>query len=328
MTKVLLQALETALLSYQKRRGGADTLFVNRVKLFGYVSLVDDSGNDRGRLYARNHWSGKQTNSGKFSTIRVRLGEGAELEFARLILVFGTTLTDARGEHFPPEQLVLVRTFDRKVVTRTSIGQRWHEAQLTTPSGDRGHHVLSLSDVVDAWHLAPDVNYPHKSGHYIASNFIFSFVTADGRSQAAAGGDEATNHIITVADCGVTDPRQHQGHAVGQFQSPTEGTYAGWLPVTEPPGPAEFRAGLHVSKKKPKRDIVAHRCTNLGWKIGKLKGRVSKAPRLRKEKAAAEMYKVQYPDASDCEFHTLAAADYGVNAGNCWVFLRPPTAAS
>ena len=55
---------------------------------------------------------------------------------------------------------------------------------------------------------------------------------------------------------------------------------------------------------------------------------MSKAPRLRKEKAAAEMYKVQYPDASDCEFHTLAAADYGVNAGNCWVFLRPPTAAS
>lgn len=42
---------------------------------------------------------------------------------------------------------------------------------------------------------------------------------------------------------------------------------------------------------------------------------MSKAPRLRKEKAAAEMYKVQYPDASDCEFHTLAAADYGVNAG-------------
>ncbi len=107
--------------------------------------------------------------------------------------------------------------------------------------------------------------------------------------------------------------------------------------MTEPPGPAEFRAGLRhasVSKKKLKRDIVAHRCTNLGWKIGKLKGRESKATslRLRKEKAAAEMYKVKYyypqADASDCESHTLAAADYGVNAGNCWVFLRPPTAAS
>jgi hypothetical protein len=31
---------------------------------------------------------------------------------------------------------------------RTSIGQRWREAQLTTPSGDRasGYHVLSLSE--------------------------------------------------------------------------------------------------------------------------------------------------------------------------------------
>ncbi len=53
-----------------------------------------------------------------------------------------------------------------------------------------------------------------------------------------------------------------------------------------------------------------------------------KAPsvRLRKEKAAAEMYKVKYPDASDCEFHTLAAAE--VLWSERWQLLGVSTAAA
>ena len=319
---ILSQVLEPALLRYQKGRGGADKLSVRRLQLFGYVSLVDDSGCDRGRVHATNFWqSGKRFEHGKFNTIRIRIGDEDKPEFALLMLVFRVTLTDAEGEDYQPECLVLVRKFDREVVRQSASGQTWRETRLKWPSGDRGFYVQPLHTVVDAWHLAPDVNHAPNSGRFIANDFVFSFISTKD-SQDVAEGDAATTG---ATGCGLSSAAQTQPEeqAIGTFKSPNSGTYAQWVAVTEPPPAAQFKRGLHLSKQ-PRRNVVAHRSDTLGWRIGVLTGRVSKKPRSPKDKPIAGLYKVVYPDMPALETYDLLPTSYGVNSR--WVFLQQPGA--
>ena len=315
----MLQVLTSALLRYQTSRGGAETLSVRRVQLFGYLSLVDSSGFDRGRVNATTFWqSRKRFPHGKFNTIRVRIDNADEPEFARLLLVFGATLTNSSGEDFPPEQLVLVRKFDRKVVPQAASGQAWRETRLKWPSNDRGYYVLPLRDIVDAWHLVPDVNHARNSGHYIANDFIFSLVSTEG-SRVVAGSDTTTNSA-TVFGLNSAAQTHHEEQTIGPFESPISGTYARWVAATEPPSPAQFDRGLHLSK--PPRNVIAHRSDTVGWKIGVLRGRVSKSPKCARDKPLAGLYKVKYPDRLHFEMHALLPTNYGVDSR--WVLLEKP----
>ena len=110
---------------------------------------------------------------------------------------------------------------------------------------------------------------------------------------------------------------------MGPFESASTGTYARWAAVTEPPSAAQFERGLHLSK--PPRNVIAHRSDTVGWKIGVLRGRVSKSPKCARDKPLAGMYKVKYPDRRHFETHALLSTNYGVNSR--WVLLeRPGTA--
>ena len=309
-----MQVLTSALLRYQTSRGGAETLSVRRVQLFGYVSLVDSSGFDRGRVHATTFWqSRKRFPHGKFNTIRVRIGN--ELEFARLLLVFGATLSKASGEDFPPEQLVLVRKLDREEVGQAASGQAWRETRLKWPSNDHGYYVLPMRDIVDAWHLVPDVNHARNSGHYIANDFIFSLVSTEGNRVVA--GSDTTANSATLNSAAQT---HHEEQAIGPFEPPVSGTYARWVAVAEPPSAAQFERGLHLSK--PPRNVIAHRSDAAGWNIGLLRGRVKKAPKCARDKPIAGMYKVKYPDRRHLETHALLPTNYGVDAR--WVLLKKP----
>ena len=315
----MLQVLTSALLRYQTSRGGAETLRVRRVQLFGYVSLVDSSGFDRGRVHATKFWqSRKRFEHGKFNSIRVRIGNADEPEFARLLLVFEATLTNANGEDFPPEQLVLVRKFDREVVRQATSGQAWRETRLKWPSNDHGYYVLPLCAIVDAWHLVPDVNHERNSGHYIANDFIFSFVSTEG-SRVVAGSDTTTDSA-TILGLNSSAQTHQEEQAIGPFESPISGTYARWVAVTEPPSAAQFDRGLHLSK--PLRNVIAHRDDTVGWRIGVLRGRVSKSPKCARDKPFAGMYTVKYPDRQHFEMHALLPTKFGVDSR--WVLLEKP----
>jgi hypothetical protein len=120
------------------------------VTLYGHVELVPDDGSTSVQLHATTYSGNKaQPEQGHFNTVRIKPGgRSSNLQFAQMMLIFEATLSDG-AQH----QLVLVRNFTQTHKRRKISGVECSDTLLKL--GD--FSVIRLTDLVDAYHVVPDV---------------------------------------------------------------------------------------------------------------------------------------------------------------------------
>jgi hypothetical protein len=171
------QVLQSELPKFYKSSyiGGTDARCCNdlTLNLFGYIELASPTGESIGRLYATQHWRGKNPELGKFSTLRIRRGsQGEDVEFAQLLLLFAVVFPDDVPR--VPQQLALVQTFGAKKTSNTVSTVAISETLLTRPKCGLGCSIIPLSRIVDYWHIVRDVNFPGDEARFLANEFVFA----------------------------------------------------------------------------------------------------------------------------------------------------------
>ena len=139
------------------------------VAIYGHVELVSEDHSSTVVLHATSY-QGNRANpeSGQFQTVRFKptSGRASTLQFAEMMLIFDATLGDG-ARH----QLVLVRNFTQTQQRRSRIsGVDCSDTLLKRG----GFSVIRLTDLVDAYHIVPDVNYPEDPTRFVANRHILS----------------------------------------------------------------------------------------------------------------------------------------------------------
>jgi len=139
------------------------------VAIYGHVELVSEDHSSTVVLHATSY-QGNRANpeSGRFQTVRFKptSGRAKTLQFAEMMLIFDATLGDG-ARH----QLVLVRNFTQ-TQQRSSIISGVECSDTLLQRG--GFSVIRLTDLVDAYHIVPDVNYPKDPTRFVANRHILS----------------------------------------------------------------------------------------------------------------------------------------------------------
>jgi len=137
------------------------------VTLFGHVELVSDDGGTSVQLHATTYSGNKaQPENGHFNTVRIKPGgRSSKLQFAQMMLIFEATLSDG-AQH----QLVLVRNFTQTHKRRKISGVECSDTLLKR--GD--FSVIRLTDLVDAYHVVPDVKSHGDAERFVANPHILT----------------------------------------------------------------------------------------------------------------------------------------------------------
>jgi hypothetical protein len=208
------------------------------------------------------------------------------------------------------------------VVRQSTSGQTWGETRLKWPSGDRGFYVQPLHTVVDAWHVAPDVNHAHNSGHFIANDFVFSFDSNEGSH------DVAEDDTATLAR-----------PFVGSVRLPRLSRKSRRLEPSSHPTAAHTQDGLQSPSlllRLNSREVCIYRSSldgassltvRIPWygasgcsPAGSLCRRNTSVKRTNPSQGCT---RVKYPDRPALETHDLLPTSYGVNRR--WGFPEQPS---
>ena len=167
-----VQVLKQELAAFEKRhqisdRSAGPFKRVSRLTLFGFVEVASEDGSSSIQLNATSYKGNRaQPAKGHFNTVRFKPGgRASKLQFAELMLIFEVTLSDD-ARH----QLALVRTFTDTIQRRKISGVDCSDTLLL--SG--GFAVIRLTDLVDAYHIVPDVNFPKDPERFVANRHILA----------------------------------------------------------------------------------------------------------------------------------------------------------
>ena len=167
-----MQVLKRELAAFEKRhrisdRGAQRFKRVSTLTLFGFVEVVSEDGRSSIQLNATSYKGNKaRPEKGHFNTVRFMPdGRASKLQFGELLLIFEAILSDD-ARH----QLALVRTFSQTDQRRKTNGVDCSDTLLRRG----GCAVIRLADLVDAYHIVPDVNFPTDPERFVANRHIFS----------------------------------------------------------------------------------------------------------------------------------------------------------
>ena len=167
-----VQVLKQELAAFEKRhqisdRSAGPFKRVSRLTLFGFVEVASEDGSSSIQLNATSYKGNRaQPAKGHFNTVRFKPGgRASKLQFAELILIFEATLSDD-ARH----QLALVRTFTDTIQRRKISGVDCSDTLLLRG----GFAVIRLTDLVDAYHIVPDVNFPKDPERFVANRHILA----------------------------------------------------------------------------------------------------------------------------------------------------------
>ena len=123
------------------------------------------------QLHATTYSGNKaQPEQGHFNTVRIKPkpgGRSSTLQFAQMMLIFEATLSDG-AQH----QLVLVRNFTQTHKRRKVSGVECSDTLLQRAD----FSVIRLTDLVDAYHIVPDVKSRSHGddGRFVANTHILT----------------------------------------------------------------------------------------------------------------------------------------------------------